>query len=454
MNERIRKYVAAIAGASIASAVAVFAFVGVGTPEQLRAAGFFALLMLLAHLLRYEGSRSGATGSVVFLPMLASVVVAPVLATPVFAAAAVLIAEFAARRPPIRVVFNATQFVVALSLSILALHPIAGWVGGGNLGETAPGPILALIVCALVFHGINMTAVAGAIALDSNQRFGEVWTKGAARTIAYDVMALPVVFLLAWGYQQNGGPALVLSFVLPVFGLRQLYKKNWELERANEELLQTMVRVIEASNPYTSGHSRRVSLYAVSIGRALRLSAGELERLRIAGLLHDVGKIHEEFAPLLRKQGDLTIEERRLMQMHPIRSAELVSTDSRLKPIIPALRSHHERWDGAGYPDRLSGDQIPLYARIIAVADTVDAMTSNRPYRRALDIDSVKSELFSCGGQQFDPQICHALLKPEAWADFALLVETSRPERGTERVDTMLPPHSRRRGLARVLGLA
>lgn len=423
MSERIRTYVAVTAGAAFASAVIVYLSVGMGNRSQLVAASFFSLLVMLAHLLRYEGSRSGATGSIAFLPILACIVTAPTAITPLAVAATVILAELAARRPGIRIVFNGAQLIVACSAAILVVRPFSA----AGLAPVSVQSIVGLSASALVFHALNSSMVAGAIALDSRRRFAEVWSRGAVRTLPYDVLALPVVYLLAWGYHEYGA-ILVFLFLLPVLGLRQLYKLNWELERANEEHLHMMVRFFEAGDPYTSGHSRRVSNYAVRIGKRMRLSAHNLEQLRVAALLHDVGKIHEEFAPVLRKAGRLTAAERRLIETHPIRSAELAATVSRLKPIIPALRSHHERWDGRGYPDRLAADAIPLFARIIAVADTVDAMTSTRPYRTSLDIEAVREEVAGGRGAQFDPAICDLLLDEDTWAAFAESVEIDRPE--------------------------
>src|SRR6185436_15626540 len=125
----------------------------------------------------------------------------------------------------------------------------------------------------------------------------EVWVRGAVRTIPYDVFALPFVFLLAWSYSQYGAPVVFL-FLFPIFGLRQLYKQKWELEQTNEELLLLGVSTFEAGDRHTSGHSQRVAEYALKIGRILNLRPGELDRLRIAALLHDVGKIAPEFRPV------------------------------------------------------------------------------------------------------------------------------------------------------------
>ena len=143
-----------------------------------------------------------------------------------------------------------------------------------------------------------------------------------------------------------------------------------------------------------------------AIAVELGLSAREIEQIETAALLHDVGKIHEEFAPLLRKEGRLTPEETALMQTHSVRSAELVGIISKFRGFIQdSVRHHHERWDGQGYPDGLSGKSIPLPARIILISDTIDAMTTDRPYRKRLRLDVVIAELQKCKGTQFDPEL-------------------------------------------------
>ncbi len=171
-----------------------------------------------------------------------------------------------------------------------------------------------------------------------------------------------------------------------------------------------MVKAIEARDPYTSGHSRRVAHYSKIIARGIGLTAHEIERVGIAALLHDVGKIHEVYAPILRKPDKLTPDEWAIMQTHPIKSAELVSTVSQLQDIVSAVRHHHENWDGSGYPDGLAGEDIPLGARVVLFADTIDAMTTDRPYRKALGEAQVRAELIKYRGKQFDPEICEKLL--------------------------------------------
>ena len=146
------------------------------------------------------------------------------------------------------------------------------------------------------------------------------------------------------------------------------------------------------------------------MGQQLMLSAKQIDRLAVAALLHDVGKIHEVFAPILSKPGKLTAEERAIMESHPIKGAELVRISSHLRDTVEPIRHHHEAWDGSGYPDALAAEAIPVFSRIIAIADTIDAMASDRPYRRGLSAERIRAEVVRMSGIQFDPKIVDTLL--------------------------------------------
>lgn len=268
---------------------------------------------------------------------------------------------------------------------------------------------LPLVALFLTFALVNVSGVTGVVALSEHRKFGDVWSANALQTLPYDLLSWPVIIGLALVYTRYG-TAGALWLAVPLLGLRQLYKVNSDLEKANQELLELMVAAIEARDPYTSGHSRRVSENARIIAQISGLRASVVKRIEIAALLHDVGKIHEVFAPILQKPGRLTEEENAVMQTHPIKSEELVVRVSQLRDIVPPVRHHHENWDGTGYPDGLAGERIPLASRIIMFADTIDAMTSDRPYRKALDADAVRAELTKHRGRQFDPTICDALL--------------------------------------------
>ncbi|GEM_PF-2683918 len=176
------------------------------------------------------------------------------------------------------------------------------------------------------------------------------------------------------------------------------------------ETIETLALTMEARDPYTKGHSDRVTEYAVEIAKALNMSEPELMALRYAGRLHDIGKIAVK-DDILSKQGPLTISEKEEIKLHSDKGAEIVGPLQFMKGITACIRGHHERYDGSGYPDGIKKEEIPVIARILAVADAYDAMTSDRPYRKSLDMDIALLELEKNSGTQFDPEIVRAFKK-------------------------------------------
>src|SRR5690606_24983971 len=194
--------------------------------------------------------------------------------------------------------------------------------------------------------------------------------------------------------------------------IRYSYLSKVQLQQANRDLLRALVKAIETRDPYTSGHSLRVSSLARAIAEDLGLSRRQVEQVETAALLHDIGKIDMVYAPLIRKPGELTPEERTVIQSHATKGAELLRSLSSVdEEVIRGVRHHHERYDGSGYPDGLAGKVIPIAARIIMLSDSIDAMLSDRPYRRALTVEQARVELLRCSGTQFDPDIVEAILR-------------------------------------------
>lgn len=173
--------------------------------------------------------------------------------------------------------------------------------------------------------------------------------------------------------------------------------------------VQSLAAAVDAKDRCTAGHSERVTTYALRLAKAMRLSREEIDVVKIAGLLHDLGKIGVPES-VLNKPGGLTQDEREVINRHPVTGGNILKNTPQLEMIIPAVVFHHERWDGAGYPDGLCGKQIPLMARILAVADAFDAMTSDRPYRKALSVQAALVELRSNAGAQFDPDMVDAFI--------------------------------------------
>jgi len=410
MQKRVTLYVATIAVAAMSTIRWLYLDGSIMSAVELRAAICFCVLGVIANALRHHLAR-GATGSIAFIPFLAVATLAPGWITVVAVAASVVIVEIVTRRAPLKAVFNVAQHALAIGLAIIAYRASGGQ---SLLGEHDPsiGPLLLLF---LVFTAVNTIAVSVVIALSEGKRIGSVWKENTLGTVAYDFLALPFVFVFAQIYAHFGilGATALAAFIV---GARQLYTINWQLQKTNQELLELMVAAIEARDPYTSGHSRRVAHLSSIIAQAIGMNGRKLERVRVAALLHDVGKIHEVFAPILSKPGRLTPEERAIIETHPIKSAELVQNVSQLRDVVGPVRHHHENWDGTGYPDGLSGEGIPLAARIIMFADTIDAMTSDRPYRAALGKEQVTQELLKMRGRQFDPKICDALLASPLYA--------------------------------------
>ena len=174
--------------------------------------------------------------------------------------------------------------------------------------------------------------------------------------------------------------------------------------------VRMLAAAIDAKDPYTRGHSERVARYSMAIGKNLGLPEKEMRDLRISALLHDVGKIGIDDR-ILRKPGSLSDEEFEIMKQHPAKGAAIMSGVAQLIEIIPGMKYHHEKWSGGGYPDNLQGDQIPMQARIIAIADTFDAMTTNRPYQKAMDLSYVVDKIKSFGGTRFDPHVVDAFVQ-------------------------------------------
>ena len=298
------------------------------------------------------------------------------------------------------------------------------------------------------FFVVNALSVSLAVAFSTGVSFKESWGRLVGGGLVSDLLSSSLAVLLVFLYVQLQFVGLVL-LLLPLFFVRRLHQVNLQLEEENREKLELMVKAIEARDPYTYGHSRRVSEYARTIARELELSARQVDNIEAAALLHDVGKIYEDFAPLLRKDGKLTAEERMTMQTHAVRSAELVGTVRKLRGAVQeAIRHHHENFDGSGYPDGLAGEQIPIGARIIMIADTIDAMTTDRPYRKALSYGRAVEELAKYASRQFDPNLVKVvanspairrLLEPERLSGPAVAPAPEMRAKVRERAERVAP---------------
>lgn len=410
MTWRVRTYIGAVAAIAAAAIAALVILGPPATIESAATAGFLCAIGWVASRMRYELDQKGTSGSVGFLLFPAAAFVVATWTVPVLVFVTVAGLEVRRKRELPKIIFNAAALASANALSILAFQAAGGTAWGDHSTITFPSVVALLSTGTLVCSA----ATTGVVSLANGKPFWSTWRAVTGRTAVDDVVVSPVVGVIAYTAVTWGiGWTIVACSTL--IGVNRLFQTNRALQRVSHEMLELMVSAIEARDPYTSGHSRRVSRMSVEIARSIGLSEREVERIRIAGLLHDVGKIHEKYAPILSKPDRLTKDEWMLMKDHPIDGERLVANVSQLHDVLPAVRNHHERWDGAGYPDGLKGDAIPLMARVMAIADTIDAMTSDRSYRRGLTVAEVRSEVERCAGSQFDPAIVRKLLEGPHW---------------------------------------
>jgi putative nucleotidyltransferase with HDIG domain len=410
----------------------------------------FAILGIICDSFSSRLPFAKVSTSVGFIPFIASVALFshpwPML---VAGATGFVVEALVRHKPAVKVWFNTAQYMLATGLGSLVYVSLGGHallnvsLGGVVSLDAFDFALIPFAALVFTFFVVNHGSVALAVSISSDVSLGEAWDRIGKDAIATDLLSSTLAILLVFLYARLELTGIAI-LIFPLFLVRQLYQMNQQLQEELEEKLELMVKAMEARDPYTSGHSRRVSEYALAIARELRLPARDLDGIKRAALLHDVGKIYEEFAPLLRKEGKLTAEEMMTMQTHVTRSAQLVATATRLRGDVEAMiRHHHENFDGTGYPEGLAGDQIPVGARIIMVADTIDAMTTDRPYRKAMSLSRAVEELEKYAGRQFDPDLVKLVAK-SASIRRLLGLDRRMSEPGTEPSRTTRPAWAQR----------
>jgi putative nucleotidyltransferase with HDIG domain len=378
--------------------------------EQLFGVAVLVLLGLFSEALSLSlevGKHSGST-SIIFIPVLVALLLFGPAAALLLMVTAGVAAELGIRRKPaIKAVFNAGQWSLACGLGGLAFSGLDGLTLLQTSGVTVD-LLVPFAVYATILVLVNNAAVAVVIAISGDLPIIDVWRKVTGRSgtnILYDLLVSPVSLAIALLYLPLHVAGLLLAF-LPLLFIRHSYFTNLRLQQANRDLVKALVKAIETRDPYTSGHSLRVAGLARDISECLGLSDRQVGDIETAALLHDIGKIDALYADIIRKPADLSPAERAVIESHVTKGVELLrSVSSFPEHVLDAVRHHHEREDGRGYPDRLKGDNIPLGAKIIKICDAIDAMLSDRPYRRALGVEQVKEQLTQYAGIQFDARI-------------------------------------------------
>jgi diguanylate cyclase (GGDEF)-like protein/putative nucleotidyltransferase with HDIG domain len=322
------------------------------------------------------------------------------------------------RLDPVKVLFNVAGMMAnASALTYLGYHWLAARFGANK-------PIL-LMVAALVFFFANTLPISIVIGLTEGKSSRKVWSECYFWSFPYYLVGAAAVGLVGIVNRSAGWETslLVLPLIYWVYRSYRLYLGRLEAEKERVEVekrhveqiaslnmrtIEALALAIEAKDHTTHTHLQRVRTYAVAVATQLNLPPDEIEALRAAALLHDIGKLAVP-EQIINKPGKLTAEEFEKMKVHPLVGAEILERVAFPYPVAPIVRSHHERWDGTGYPEGLSGQEIPIGARILAAVDCLDALASHRQYRPALPLAEAMAKVREMAGKSFDPQVVEVL---------------------------------------------
>jgi HD domain len=352
-------------------------------------------------------------------PNSSATLAAAVLLGPVGAALVGACTVFGMRRGPsaIQRVFNTSMMALSAYLAGQVFVATGGSVG---IPDSAAFPkLIGPFAAAAAVHAvINYTLLAGVLWLTSDRDLAGrraplgMSVKLVASDLGYGAFGLLIAAL--WSVAGVFAPVLIL---IPLFVARWAVAQLAEQQQAYEATVGALCQAVETKDLYTRGHSDRVSRGSVMIAREIGMRPERVDAIRYAGMLHDVGKLGVP-TKVLQKTGKLTEEEYAAIQLHPMRGLDIVREIGFLDEALAGIMHHHERIDGRGYPMGLAGDEIPEFARVLAVADAFDAMTSNRSYRGARPIDEAIEELRKWSGTQFDPAFVDAFvaaIKRDGW---------------------------------------
>jgi putative nucleotidyltransferase with HDIG domain len=416
MPVRLKLYIVAVVAASALALVATtlvipvdpligVGFAGLGAFSTIGGLVFWILLTLVASSLPVRTPR-GAIWAVSTATLLAATILGgPTAGAWVGVVGTTEVRELRGRVPWYGTLSNHAGLMLPAIAAGLVMRPF-----GVPSADAGPETVLiASMLGALSFLAINAALASTVVALRTEERVLTV-LQAEARGITTSVVGMaPLGWLMAQMYAVAWWASLL--FALPLYTTRLAYHNFIEMREMFTQTITALAGAVDKRDPYTSKHSWRVKEIAGDIGRVMRLSDAQLEALEWGGLLHDVGKIGVPDNVLL-KQERLNREERMIMNAHPVLGAQIIAPVTRLSRELPIIRHHHEWYNGSGYPDRLIGDEIPLLARVLHVADAFEAMTAQRPYRMTpLTAEQALGELRKFAGVQFDPKVVDAFVR-------------------------------------------
>ncbi|HHV78779.1 MAG TPA: HD domain-containing protein [Firmicutes bacterium] len=373
--------------------------------QHLPGLAVLGLLIFVSEYLAVPLPRGGGSVSVSSPLIYTAIIVYGIReATWLACVASISISELSARLPLTAFLFNRAAITISTVAGGIAYELSNGQPGSLDLRHGF-GP---LFVCALTYTAINGGLVLLAMMIQKGKSVTSLWVTNFRWSLPSLLAVTPLAGIMAFVLIRSG-PMSIALFFLPLLAARHSFGRYVELRKVFIQTIKALVQTLDAKDPYTRGHSERVAYWASTIARKLNLPEQDIELLEYIGLLHDVGKIGISDA-VLKKPGIYTKQEYSEMKAHPVLGAEIISGITLLGKGATWVKYHHERHDGTGFPEGLKGDDIPLGARIIAVADAFDAMTSDRPYKNAMSLEQAREELKRCSGSQFDPRIVQVML--------------------------------------------
>jgi len=269
--------------------------------------------------------------------------------------------------------------------------------------------ILPIVIASLVYLATNASVVTLLISSLTKKSFRSIWNKNIKWTVKNYLTMGPLGVILAIAYQ-NYGYFGILLFFGPLLMARYSFKLYIDLKSSYLETIQALSKALEAKDPVTSGHAERVSFYSTAIARGMGLSESRIDNIMYAGLLHDIGKIGIS-DNVLQKPGRLTSDEYDKIKEHSAIGADILRDIDFFRDASKIIRHHHERYDGKGYPDGIGGEEVPIESYILGVADAFDAMTNDRPYRKALTAEEARDVIKEQAGKQFHPRVADTFVK-------------------------------------------
>jgi putative nucleotidyltransferase with HDIG domain len=307
----------------------------------------------------------------------------------------------------VQLLFNLSQVTVSSAVAYGAYKLVVIYV------LHSPGP-LALLVAAVTHFGCNTAAMSTIIGFTEDKPIAKVWTASYLWSFPYYMVGAAAAGLVNFLNRHIGWQSslLILPPIYLMYRSYRLYLGKLETEKRHAEqvsslhlrTIEALALAIEAKDETTGEHLQRVRVYAMELAKELGLSEDETEALRAASVLHDIGKLAVP-EHIISKPGKLTPEEFEKMKIHPIVGAEILEQVDFPYPVVPIVRAHHEKWDGSGYPNGLAGKEIPIGARILATVDCLDALASDRQYRKALPLREAMAKVVADAGKSFDPQV-------------------------------------------------